>query len=212
MILVGAAAAGVTMFTVLAAVPIDQRATPRSTPSVAMNDQAIVSAPDISNMSPRERASRLYDRVMRLHEQQKRDSLAFFMPMALAAYGAIPDIDDDGRYDMARLAMIAGELPTARVQRDAILQRNPTHLLGLLLADDLARDATDAKRIEATFVGAVKRERARALPEYSAHAEEIENALKRSGPSKRAPSAQRQPLSPRSARCRTAAGLERVPT
>src|SRR5262249_41562275 len=35
--------------------------------------QAAAVVPDISNMSPRERAARLYDRVMRLHEEQKRD-------------------------------------------------------------------------------------------------------------------------------------------
>lgn len=48
---------------------------------------------------------------MRLHEQRKADSIAFFAPMALASYAAIPDIDLDARYDMARIAMVAGALP-----------------------------------------------------------------------------------------------------
>ncbi len=43
-------------------------------------------APDISAMSPRERADRLYDRVMRLGDEGKRDSVDFFLPMVLSAY------------------------------------------------------------------------------------------------------------------------------
>jgi hypothetical protein len=42
-----------------------------------------VRGPDISAMSPRERADRLYDRVMRLVEEGKSDSAAFFSTMAV---------------------------------------------------------------------------------------------------------------------------------
>ena len=170
----------IVVFTV---VLMGQRAAPVTAgPAPAPVQQMIVNAPDISNMSPAERASRLYARVMRLHEQQKFDSLAFFTPMALAAYGAIAGIDDDGRYDMARIAMIAGALPVARAQCDTILQRNPTHLLGLLLAADLARSASneeEATKVETKFAASAKRERARGLPEYTAHAEDISSALRR---------------------------------
>jgi hypothetical protein len=141
-----------------------------------------MSAPDISNMPPRERASRLYDRIMRLHEEQKADSVAFFAPMALTSYEDIPDLDDDGRYDLARIAMVAGQVPIARAQADTILRRNATHLLGLLLSADLARaakDETKAASIERTFLGAVEKERAKKLPEYEAHAGEIESAMER---------------------------------
>src|SRR5213596_234336 len=41
------------------------------------------SPPDISQMSPEERATRLYNRVMTLHSQGKPDSAEFFLPMAL---------------------------------------------------------------------------------------------------------------------------------
>jgi hypothetical protein len=146
--------------------------------------EAGATAPDISNMSPRERAARLYDRVMRAHEEQKRDSAAFFASMALNAYGAIPDLDLDGRYDAARIAMVVGALPVARAQDDTILQRDSTHLLGLLLGADLARAANNearAKQMEASFVAASDRERKRNLPEYQAHSAEIESALRRLG-------------------------------
>jgi hypothetical protein len=150
--------------------------------------QGAVAAPDISKLSPREQASRLYDRVMRLHEERKTDSIAFFAPMALGAYAAIPDLDLDARYDMSRIAMIAGALPLARAQDDTILRRDSTHLLGLLLGADLARAANDearAKKLESTFAASVARERKRNLPEYEAHGAEIESALKRLGAAKR---------------------------
>jgi hypothetical protein len=119
---------------------------------------------------------------MRLHEEQKRDSVGFFAQMALNAYAAIPDIDLDGRYDVARIAMVGGALPVARAQSDTILRRDSTHLLGLLLGADLARAANDearAKRMEMKFVTVVGRERQRNLPEYEAHSAEIESALNR---------------------------------
>jgi hypothetical protein len=145
-----------------------------------------VSAPDISSMSPREQAARLYDRIMRLHEERKMDSVAFFAPMALGSYAAIADMDQDSRYDMARVAMVAGDLALARAQADTMLRRDPTHLLGLLLSADLARSSNDelaAKKAEAAFVAAAARERGRKLPEYQAHAADIDDALRRLGAS-----------------------------
>jgi hypothetical protein len=146
-------------------------------------------APDISSLTPRDRAARLYDRIMRLHQERKTDSVAFFAPMALASYAEIPDMDDDARYDMARVAMVAGAIPLARAQADTILRRDSTHLLGLLLGADVARAANNqvaASKLEATFVASAARERARNLPEYQAHSSEIESALARlGGPAKR---------------------------
>ena len=121
---------------------------------------------------------------MRLHEERKADSVAFFAPMALGAYASIPDMDLDARYDMARIAMVAGALPVARAQGDTILGRDSTHLLGLLLGADLARAANNeiaAKQMETKFVAAAARERKRNLPEYEAHAAEIDAALNRLG-------------------------------
>src|SRR5438045_78744 len=60
-------------------------------------------APDISSMSPEERAARLFDRVMRYDEQGKRDSLLVFAPMALNAYEMIGTLDTDQRYDLGRI-------------------------------------------------------------------------------------------------------------
>ena len=179
----GVAALALVGLVVVIAVQLGSRPAPSGTRALGPTPQGtVVPAPDISSMSPRERAARLYDRIMRLHEQRKADSIAFFAPMALASYAAIPDIDLDARYDMARIAMVAGALPLARAQGDTILRRDSTHLLGLLLAADLARSTNNeaaAARAERTFVAAAPRERKRNLPEYSAHASEIDAVLRR---------------------------------
>src|SRR5574341_1645419 len=59
---------------------------------------SMLRAPDISQMSPQERAKRLFNRVMILAEAGKEDSGQFFLPMALGAYSQLPALDADARY------------------------------------------------------------------------------------------------------------------
>src|SRR2546422_948795 len=59
---------------------------------------SVLRAPDISQMSPDERANRLFNRVMILAEAGKNDSVRFFLPMALGAYSQLPTLDADARY------------------------------------------------------------------------------------------------------------------
>ncbi|WP_337172555.1 zinc ribbon domain-containing protein [Gemmatimonas aurantiaca] len=142
-----------------------------------------VSAPgatDISQMSPRERASRLYDRIMRYTEAGQTDSVQFFAPMALGSFEALgADLDTDARYDYGRVAQEVGDLDLAAAQADTILKAQPTHLLGLALA---ARTATlQGKRSEAAaywqrFTAAKNAELQKALPEYQAHRSDIDRA------------------------------------
>ena len=49
-------------------------------------EQPAVRGPDISALSPQERAERLFNRVMTLSGQGKTDSVLFFAPMAINAY------------------------------------------------------------------------------------------------------------------------------
>src|SRR6476620_10970596 len=100
--------------------------------------QGAVRAPDISQLSPEERADRLYNRVMLLNSQGKSDSVMFFAPMALESYRLLSPMNADQRYDMGRIAEVAGAYPLAAAQADTILQQNPTHLLGLILAARVA--------------------------------------------------------------------------
>jgi hypothetical protein len=136
--------------------------------------------PDISQMTPEERAERLYDRVMALNERGRTDSVRFFAPMAMQAYVILGVLTADQRYDLGRIAAVSGEADVARAQADTILTKQPTHLLGLLLASDAARLRGD-RSAESTylkrFVAAEPVERTKQLPEYQQHATEIDSRL-----------------------------------
>ena len=145
------------------------------------NDQpAGVRAPDISSLSPQERADRLYNRVMLLAGQGKADSVLFFAPMALTAYQMLAPLNADQRYDMGRIGEVAGALPLAKAQADSILRENPNHLLGLILEARLATlagDTTQLRSFERRLLAAEKAEAAKKRDEYVRHQDDISNAL-----------------------------------
>ena len=131
------------------------------------------SASDISQMSPEERARRLFDRVMRLAEEGKQDSVAFFVPMAIQSYQQLPALDNDAHYDIGVLQLAAGNAAGAMTEADILLRAVPTHLYGFLLkarALELRADGAGARRAYADFLRHETAERARRRPEYEAHA------------------------------------------
>jgi hypothetical protein len=142
-------------------------------------------APDLSAMTPREIADRLFDRVMRLSSEGKADSASFFATMALQQYGRMPELgvpmDADLRYDMGRIAEVAGQADVAAAQADTILRAQPTHLLGLVLAikaASLQGDAAKAADARRRLAAAEPAERARGLEEYTRHGNDIDAALR----------------------------------
>ena len=149
-----------------AGVPVGQGSQPR--------------APDISGMTPTQRAERLYDRVMSAAERGLADSVQFFIPMALQAYEAIGALNVDQRYDMGRLAEVAGDAQVATAQADTILRSQPDHLLGLILASRAARLRND-ERAAASHLERLARveqsERRKQLPEYLLHQNDIDMVL-----------------------------------
>ena len=158
------------------------------TPSAAASDAPFASgaptdgarAPDISNLSPRERADRLYDRVMRLSSEGKTDSVQFFAPMALSVYQTLGPLDADLRYDFGRVAEVAGAVEIARAQADSILTSDSTHLLGLVLGVRVAQlrgDSVAARAFARRLLAAEPAESAKKLPEYQRHQGDILEAL-----------------------------------
>ncbi len=142
-------------------------------------------APDISNMSPEQRADRLFDRVMRYGSEGKQDSAKIFAPMAIQAYEMVGPLDNHRRYDVGMIAVVAGDVAIAKAQADTILKNNPTHLLGLLVAmkaAGLANKPADRAAFEKRFVAAKDAELAKKLQEYTDHAPDIEAALKTGKP------------------------------
>jgi hypothetical protein len=141
----------------------------------------MVRGPDLSTMSPRERADRLFNRVMSYHERGVKDSLQFFADMGIRAYQMLPSLDLDARYDMGRIAEVAGAAVVAKAQADTILREAPTHLLGLALGSRVARltnDETAARAYDRRLLAAERAERGKALPEYERHASDIDEALR----------------------------------
>ena len=139
-------------------------------------------APDISSMSPEERASRLFNRVMSYSEGGKLDSARFFAPMAIQAYAMLGAPDAHTRYDIGEIYAAIGDAVAARAQADTILAAQPNHLLGLVLAAraaDLAGDSAGATRFRRRLAAAASTERAKDVKEYTEHARDIDAALKK---------------------------------
>jgi len=128
-------------------------------------------------MSPEERATRLYNRVMTLHSQGKADSAEFFLPMALQAYAMLPALDIDGRYHIGVLDLTGGDYAGALAQADSIHRAVPSHLFAFMLrarAFELRHDAAGARRAYAEFLRNEAAERARQRPEYAEHADNLD--------------------------------------
>lgn len=131
-------------------------------------------------MSPQERADRLFNKVMMLYSQGKTDSVQFFAPMALQSYIMMGTLNNDQRYDMGRIGEVAGAIPLAKAQADSILQKSPSHLLGLILAARVATiegDSVALRGFEKRLVAAEKPELAKKLDEYDRHQDDIANGL-----------------------------------
>ena len=139
-----------------------------------------VAAPDISSMSPRERLDRLYDRIMRLATEGKKDSVMFFSSMASSVYESLGPLDTDLRYDYGRISEVSGNLDVASAQADSILMQSPNHLLGLVLGIRVADARKDVKRrqaLEQKLLAVQESESRKAVPEYARHTGDIEAAV-----------------------------------
>lgn len=149
----------------------------------AAANAGIVPAPDISAMSPDERASRLFNRVMSYSEEGKADSARFFAPMAIQAYEMLGPVNAHVRYDIGTISAAVGDVARARAEADTILRARPKHLLGLVLAiraADLAGDSAAAARFRRELVAAAPAERP-TQQEYAEHARDIDQALAKAG-------------------------------
>jgi hypothetical protein len=127
-------------------------------------------APDISQMSPEERAQRLFDRVMRLDEAGKTDSVQFFLPMALGAYQQLPALSLDAHFDVGLLELAGGNTAGALAEADTIRRDVPTHLFADLLrarALEAQRNSGGARAAYQSFLKNEATERARRRPEYA---------------------------------------------
>lgn len=136
--------------------------------------------PDITNMSPSDRANRLYSRIMTYAEAGAVDSVAFFSPMALASHEMLESPTADERYHFGRIGEVASNPEIAKAQADTILQGQADHLLGLVLAARAARmrnDESAARAFDQRLLKALASQLATQNEEYVQHRAEIDRAV-----------------------------------
>ena len=141
---------------------------------------AMPRAPDISQLTPEQRAERLYDRIMTEVEAGRTENVRTFMPMAIAAYEMLSPLNLDQRYDLGRIGEVGGDTALARAQADTILATKPTHLLGLILKAKAARmegNEARARESDAKLLAADATERSAGLKEYLLHKNDIDAAV-----------------------------------
>jgi tetratricopeptide (TPR) repeat protein len=133
-------------------------------------------AVDLSSMTPREAADRLFNRVMEAVSRGDTTQARFFIPMAIQAYGRVPELDNDGHYHLAVLHLVNGDGQSARAEANAILSRDPSHLYGLFTAaqaEESMGNRARARELYQRFLDAYDTEIARGLPEYAEHRQAI---------------------------------------
>jgi hypothetical protein len=128
--------------------------------------------PDISNMSPRERFNRLYNRVMTAAQTGDEATVTRFTPMALMAYAQLDTVDADARYHAALLQVHSGDVTGPSALADTILKQNPGHLFGYIVRGTVARWQKDDKALAKAYAGFMEHydaEMKAKRPEYDEH-------------------------------------------
>ena len=176
----GLPAAAILALVVLSFFRIGSRVPASASEGAVPLSSGAMTVPDISSMSPEVRANRLFNRVISLATEGKRDSAAFFAPMAMTAIEAMGPLTAHSRYDLGLVALVSGDVRKAAALSDAILEERPTHLLGLTLAArvaDARGDAAAGRAARQKLAAAEKAERASALPEYTDHDADVRTAV-----------------------------------
>lgn len=129
-------------------------------------------APDISQMSPEERATRLFNRIMTYAEAGKTDSVRFFLPMAIGAYSQLPVRDADAHYHLGLMQLAGGDVAAALAEADSIQRLAPSHLFAYVLRAHAFQQQGNRQRERQAYADFLKNEKAelaRNRPEYEDH-------------------------------------------
>jgi hypothetical protein len=135
-------------------------------------DPAAPATTDLSQMSPRQAADRLFDRVARATEAGDTQQVQFFGPMTLQAYQSVTDLDADARLHIGLVHLALNDAAGAKAQADTIARASRTHLFASLLsfrAAEAEGNAAGGRAALREFLDNYEAERAKNLPEYSDH-------------------------------------------
>jgi tetratricopeptide (TPR) repeat protein len=176
--------AGVAMFVLIVVVGVNMvqpggPAAPATPVAPFAGGAAAGTPPDLSSMTPREAADRLFDRVMRSASAGDSTSARAFLPMAIAAYDRAQPLDHDGLFHLAMLNRVANNLEAALATAEQILAAEPNHVLALSEAAEATIELgrlDDAETYYRRLVASYAQEASRPLPEYQGHANLMESA------------------------------------
>ncbi|MBI2072018.1 MAG: zinc ribbon domain-containing protein [Gemmatimonadetes bacterium] len=127
---------------------------------------------DLSSMTPREQADRLFDRVMRASEGGNAGEVTFFGPMALQAYAMIGKLDADARFHVGLIEAALANDTGAIAQADTLAQEAPRHLFVPLIRWEVANrrgDTAALRRLYRQFLDNYDAEMASGKSEYDMH-------------------------------------------
>ncbi|MDH3733854.1 MAG: hypothetical protein OEU54_09990 [Gemmatimonadota bacterium] len=157
--------------------------TPREASGGSTADAGMPSLEELSSMTPRQAADRLFERAMREHEGGDYERASFFLDMGLQAYAAVPsdDLDADARFHMGLMQLLMGDSTAARLSAADIGDAEPDNLLGLILSArvaDFAGDETAASDYRRRLREEVEEEGGIPdRPDYESHRALIEREL-----------------------------------
>jgi tetratricopeptide (TPR) repeat protein len=127
---------------------------------------------DIQNMSPREAADRLFNRVMTAASSGNVAEMTQFLPMAIQSYDMARPLDQDGFFHLSLLHQQGEDWAAALAAAEEGLATYPNHLLNLSAAGNSAAglgDQEQARSFFQRFLDAYEEESVLELPEYQAH-------------------------------------------
>ncbi len=142
-------------------------------PPVAAGPVAGPAGVDLSSMTPREAADRLFNRVMTAVSADDATEVTSFMPMAIRAFELAEPLDTDGKFHLVLLRLTGQFNAEALEGAEEILSEQPNHLLGLAMAGDASLalgDSASARAFYGRWLDAFETERSKDLLEYRDHA------------------------------------------
>ena len=134
--------------------------------------------PDLSKMTPREAADRLFNRVMAASERGDIDEVRRFAPMAVQAYELIENINLDGLFHLGLMNLVMENKKDVMSFAERIKNKIPNHLLALFLEYKVAalmQDASQKNKIGKIFLKSYPEEIKIDREEYVAHRISIED-------------------------------------
>lgn len=174
----GAALVGLVLIVAWPVIRQDQVAPTGGPGGSAMPPGAGPSTVDLSTMSPRDAADRLFRRVMSAAEAGDTAEAVGFLPMAISAYEMVNPPDADTYFHVALLKEVGHDYEGALEAARQGLEGNPDHLLNLAAAGEAARGAGDdeaAREYYQHLLDVWDTEQAKQLEEYELHRELLPN-------------------------------------